>query len=211
MTEKDDNGALTEVWVFDEVVKPIRRNIASVGLAREEMDLNPISFDEMRRGCFDPVARLEDMDLNHVEASLCFPQMIRFCGQEFSETKDRELGLACIRAYNDWMLEEWCATDPARLIPLGVVPLWDGKLAAAEVRRNAARGFRAVSLQRESVAARLPEYPLRILGSILRGLRRDRDHHLHAHRLVVEDGDGLSRRATRRWASACRPTTRSRR
>jgi predicted TIM-barrel fold metal-dependent hydrolase len=145
VTEKDQNGELTEVWVFDEVVKPIRRNIASVGLGREEMDLNPISFDEMRRGCFDPVARLEDMDLNHVEASLCFPQMIRFCGQEFSETKDRELGLACIKAYNDWMLEEWCATNPDRLIPLGVIPLWDGELAAAEIRRNAARGFHAVT------------------------------------------------------------------
>lgn len=145
VTDKDDNGTLTDVWIFDEVVKPIRRNIASVGLAREEMDLNPISFDEMRRGCFDPVARLEDMDLNHVEASLCFPQMIRFCGQEFSETKDRDLGLACIRAYNDWTHEEWCATSPERLIPLGVVPLWDGELAAAEVRRNAGRGFHAVS------------------------------------------------------------------
>jgi predicted TIM-barrel fold metal-dependent hydrolase len=145
VTEKDDNGPPTEVWVFDQVVKPIRRNIASAGLEREEMDLNPISFEEMRRGCFDPVARLEDMDINHVEASLCFPQMIRFCGQEFSETKDRELGLACIKAYNDWMIEEWCATNPDRLIPLQVVPLWDGELAAAEVRRNAARGFHAVT------------------------------------------------------------------
>jgi predicted TIM-barrel fold metal-dependent hydrolase len=145
VTEKDDNGPPTEVWVFDEVVKPIRRNIASAGLSREEMDLNPISFQQMRRGCFDPVARLQDMDLNHVEASLCFPQMIRFCGQEFSETKDRELGLACIKAYNDWMTEEWCATNPARLIPLQVVPLWDAQLAAAEIRRNAARGFHAVA------------------------------------------------------------------
>jgi predicted TIM-barrel fold metal-dependent hydrolase len=145
VTDKDDNGPETDVWVFDEVVKPIRRNIASVGLPREEMDLNPISFDEMRRGCFDPVARLEDMNLNHVEASLCFPQMIRFCGQEFSETKDRDLGLACIKAYNDWMHEEWCATDPDRLIPLGIMPLWDAELAAAEVRRNAARGYHAVT------------------------------------------------------------------
>jgi predicted TIM-barrel fold metal-dependent hydrolase len=145
VTEKDDNGALTEVWVFDEVVKPIRRNIASVGLGREDMDLNPISFEEMRPGCYDPVARLGDMDINHVEASLCFPQMIRFCGQEFSETKDRELGLACIKAYNDWMVEEWCAANPDRLIPLQVVPLWDSELAAAEIRRNAARGFHAVT------------------------------------------------------------------
>lgn len=145
VTDQDENGPMTDVWIFGDVVKPIRRNIASVGLERDEMDLNPISFDEMRRGCFDPVARLEDMDLNHVEASLCFPQMIRFCGQEFSEVKDRDLGLACVRAYNDWMVEDWCATSPKRLIPLGIVPLWDGALAAAEVRRNAARGFHAVS------------------------------------------------------------------
>lgn len=145
VTDTDDNGPLTDVWVFDQVAKPIRRNIASAGLEREEMDLNPISFEQMRPGCYDPVARLADMDLNHVEASLCFPQMIRFCGQEFSETKDRDLGLACIRAYNDWMHEEWCAAAPGRLIPLGVVPLWDGELAAAEVRRNAARGFHAVT------------------------------------------------------------------
>ena len=145
VTDKDDNGAETDVWLFEDVVKPIRRNIAAAGLDRDEMDLNPISFDEMRKGCFDPVARLEDMDLNHVGASLCFPQMSRFCGQEFSEAKDKDLGLACVKAYNDWMVDEWCATDRARLIPLIMVPLWDGELAAAEVRRNAERGVHAVT------------------------------------------------------------------
>jgi predicted TIM-barrel fold metal-dependent hydrolase len=145
VTDKDDNGAETDVWLFEDVVKPIRRNIAAAGLDRDEMDLNPISFDEMRKGCFDAVARLADMDLNHVGASLCFPQMSRFCGQEFSEAKDKDLGLACVKAYNDWMVDEWCATDRARLIPLIMVPLWDGELAAAEVRRNAERGVHAVT------------------------------------------------------------------
>jgi predicted TIM-barrel fold metal-dependent hydrolase len=145
VTDKDDNGAETDVWLFEDVVKPIRRNIAAAGLDRDEMDLNPISFDEMRKGCFDAAARLADMDLNHVGASLCFPQMSRFCGQEFSEAKDKDLGLACVKAYNDWMVDEWCATDPARLIPLIMVPLWDGELAAAEVRRNAERGVHAVT------------------------------------------------------------------
>jgi predicted TIM-barrel fold metal-dependent hydrolase len=145
VTDKDDNGIETDVWLFEGVVKPIRRNIAAAGLDRDEMDLNPISFDEMRKGCFDAVARLADMDLNHVGASLCFPQMSRFCGQEFSEAKDKDLGLACVKAYNDWMVDEWCATDRARLIPLIMVPLWDGELAAAEVRRNAERGVHAVT------------------------------------------------------------------
>ena len=56
VTDKDDNGAETDVWLFEDVVKPIRRNIAAAGLDRDEMDLNPISFDQMRKGCFDPVA-----------------------------------------------------------------------------------------------------------------------------------------------------------
>jgi predicted TIM-barrel fold metal-dependent hydrolase len=84
------------------------------------------------------------MDVNHVEASLCFPTFPRFCGQTFLEATDRELALLCVRAYNDWMVEEWCAPSGGRMIPLIIVPLWDPQLAAAEVRRNAARGVHAV-------------------------------------------------------------------
>ena len=51
----------------------------------------------------------------------------------------------CVEAYNDWMVEEWCGDSDGRLIPLCLVPLWDAALAAAEVRRNAARGVRAVA------------------------------------------------------------------
>jgi predicted TIM-barrel fold metal-dependent hydrolase len=68
----------------------------------------------------------------------------RFCGQTFLEGHDKELGLACVQAYNDWMSEEWCGDSGGRLIPLGIIPLWDAELAATEVRRNAERGFRAV-------------------------------------------------------------------
>jgi predicted TIM-barrel fold metal-dependent hydrolase len=98
----------------------------------------------MRPGCYDPKARVEDMQMNHVEASLCFPSFPRFCGQTFTEAKDRELGEACVYAYNDWMVEEWCGDSGGRLIPLTIIPLWDAELAAAEVRRNAARGVHAV-------------------------------------------------------------------
>jgi predicted TIM-barrel fold metal-dependent hydrolase len=84
------------------------------------------------------------MDLNHIEAALCFPTFPRFCGQTFTEAKDRELGLLCVQAYNDWMVEEWCGDSGGRLIPLCLIPLWDAEMAAAEVRRNADRGVRAV-------------------------------------------------------------------
>ena len=102
-------------------------------------------MDDMRVGCWEPKARLEDMDVNHVEASLSFPSFPRFCGQTFSERKDKELGDLCVKAYNDWMLDEWCAPSNGRLIPLIIVQLWDPELAAAEVRRNAAKGCHAVT------------------------------------------------------------------
>src|SRR5206468_5097284 len=61
-----------------------------------------------------------------------------------SSDLDKELGLACVQAYNDWMVEEWCGDSGGRLIPLAIIPLWDAALAAAEVQRNAARGVHAV-------------------------------------------------------------------
>jgi predicted TIM-barrel fold metal-dependent hydrolase len=86
------------------------------------------------------------MDVNHVQSALCFPTFPRFCGQTFTEAADRELGLLSVRAYNDWMVEEWCGPEArGRLIPLTLIPLWDPQLAAQEVRRNAARGVRAVA------------------------------------------------------------------
>jgi predicted TIM-barrel fold metal-dependent hydrolase len=86
------------------------------------------------------------MDVNHVQSALCFPTFPRFCGQTFTEAKDRELGLLSVRAYNDWMVEEWCGPAArGRLIPLTLIPLWDAELAAQEVRRNASRGVRAVA------------------------------------------------------------------
>ena len=42
------------------------------------------------------------------------------------------------------MVEEWCGDSGGQLIPLCIIPLWDADKAAAEVRRNAARGVRAV-------------------------------------------------------------------
>jgi predicted TIM-barrel fold metal-dependent hydrolase len=144
VTRFSDDGTPGDVWFYEDLVVPLRRNIAAAGFPREEMTLSPITYDEMRPGCFDPKARLVDMDENWVEASLCFPTFPRFCGQTFAEARDKDLALACVRAYNDWMVEEWCGDSGGRLVPLVIVPLWDVDLAVAEVRRNAARGVRAV-------------------------------------------------------------------
>ena len=131
-------------WFYESLRRPLMRLDASVGYDRDEVDLRLVSYDEMRPGAYSVKPRLEDMDTNWIESSLCFPTFPRFCGQTFTEAKDKELALLCVRAYNDWTIEEWCGPAEGRLIPLIIVPLWDAQLAADEVRRNAARGVHAV-------------------------------------------------------------------
>jgi len=139
-----DDGPPCDIWFYEDQMYPHKRHVAAVGFDRDEMTLSAITYDEMRPGCYEPRARVEDMHANHVEASLSFPTFPRFCGQTFLEAKDRELALACVLAYNDWMVEEWCGDSGGALIPLCLIPLWDAEAAAAEVRRNADRGVRAV-------------------------------------------------------------------
>jgi predicted TIM-barrel fold metal-dependent hydrolase len=139
-----DDGPLADWWLYEDLQWPHTRLGACAGFAPEDVQVVPMTYDEMRPGCYQPGPRLDDMDLNWVEASLCFPTFPRFCGQTFLEAADKDLALLCVRAYNDWMVEEWCAGSGGRLRPLCLVPLWDPVLAAEEVRRNAARGVRAV-------------------------------------------------------------------
>ena len=139
-----DDAPKADCWLFEDLVIPHKRHVAAVGFERDDMTLSPITYDEMRPGCYDPKARVEDMLANHVDVSLSFPTFPRFCGQTFTEANDHDLGLACVKAYNDWMVDEWCGDSNGHLVPLIIVPLWDAQLAADEVRRNAARGVHAV-------------------------------------------------------------------
>ena len=75
--------------------------------------MEPARFDEMRPGCFDIEARIADMDRAGIWASLCFPSLVSgFCGAVYSRAQDQELGLACLRAFNDWHLEVWAGRPP---------------------------------------------------------------------------------------------------
>lgn len=141
-----EGGHLADVWHYDGKQIPLVRIAAASGYPRSEIDGRPVTYDDMHKACYDPVARLAAMDQAGIEASVCFPNMVvRFCGQTFSLAEDKELALACIRAYNDFIHDEWCAGSGGRLVPMGIVPLWDPALAEAEARRLAGLGFRSIS------------------------------------------------------------------
>jgi predicted TIM-barrel fold metal-dependent hydrolase len=141
----EEEARASDVWYFEQVRVPTLRIYASVGFDLRESDAIGMTYDEMRRGCYEPNACLADMDVNGVDASLGFPNLfLRFCGQRLLEATDKELALLCVRAYNDFLFEEWERVGGGRLIGATLTPLWDVALAVAEVRRNAARGARAV-------------------------------------------------------------------
>ena len=84
-------------WCYEDHRYSVKRPIAAAGFPAEEVMLKGVTFDEMRPGCWQPEARLEDMGLNGVQAQLCFPNYPRFCGQQFLWGKDRELARAVRR------------------------------------------------------------------------------------------------------------------
>ena len=142
----DPEARWCDQWAYDDLRWPFAAAFAAVGPLRDVPATTAVSYDDMLPGCYDQAARLADMDTNHVEASMCFPTFPRFCGQTFLEREDKDLALLCVRAYNDFMIDEWCAgAGYGRLIPQTIIPLWDPELAAEEVRRSAAKGSHAVS------------------------------------------------------------------
>ena len=152
----------TQCWIFEGRRYPNVGLNAVVGRPQAEWSMEPARFDQMRPGCFDIDQRIADMDRAGIWASLCFPSLVSgFCGAVYSRATDPELGLACLRAFNDWHHEVWAGSYPERIIPLQLPYLADVAIAAAEVRANAARGFVAVSF---------PEFPAQLgLPSIFSG------------------------------------------
>ncbi|ROO85917.1 amidohydrolase family protein [Actinocorallia herbida] len=145
-----------EFWVYED------RQIVTTGLnavagkKREEFSPEPITYDEMRPGCYDPAARVADMDQGHVLSSMLFPSFPRYCGQVFHEAKDKELALHCVRAWNDFILEEFAAAYPGRFIPMMIIPLWDPVLAAAEIERTAGLGAKSIAFSENPTKLGLP-------------------------------------------------------
>jgi predicted TIM-barrel fold metal-dependent hydrolase len=129
---------------------------AVVGRPFEEYGMEPTSLDQLRAGCYDVHARIDDMDVNGVAASMCFGNAIVFDGQTFHQAPDKKLAVRHMQAANDWHYYEWCMAYPGRFIPLGVLPTWDMNATVAEIHRLANKGFRTVQMNENPTVQGLP-------------------------------------------------------
>jgi predicted TIM-barrel fold metal-dependent hydrolase len=145
-----------EFWMYED------RQIVTTGLnavagkSREEFSPEPITYEDMRPGCYEPSERVADMDQGNVLSSLLFPSFPRYCGQVFHEAKDKALALQCVRAWNDFILEELAGAHPGRFIPAMIIPLWDPTAAAVEIERTAALGAKSILFSENTTKLGLP-------------------------------------------------------
>jgi predicted TIM-barrel fold metal-dependent hydrolase len=135
----------TDAWIYEGNEIPNIGLNAVAGRPPEEYNIEPTKLEEIRKGCYDIHERINDMNRNGVLGSMCFPSFVQFCGQLFSKSKDLDVGLVMLKAYNDWHVDEWCGTYPGRFIPLSIPPIWNPDEMAKEVRRLAAKGCHAVT------------------------------------------------------------------
>ncbi len=147
-----------EIWVYEDRRHRTVGLYAIAGKKVEDYHNDPIRFSDMLPGCYDPVERAADMDRDGIRASLCFPTFPRTCGQTFLEAKDPELALACVQAYNDFVVDEWAGRAPGRFIPMVIGPLWDPVAYAAEIHRAAAKGAKAISFSENPAKLGLPSF-----------------------------------------------------
>jgi predicted TIM-barrel fold metal-dependent hydrolase len=100
------------------------------------------SYESIRAGAFDGKARLEEQDIDGLDAEVLYPSqrtMGAFMGQP-----DDGYHLAGVDAYNQWMWEEFSAADRRRLIGLYQIPGVDVETSVARLKEAASMGARGV-------------------------------------------------------------------
>lgn len=147
-----------EFWVLEGKLLPNLANNAVAGRPDDQQCFEPTSYAQMRRGCYDVHARVEDMSVDGVLAGLNFPSFPGACGQTLLQMKDRKLAYRIVQAYNDWHIDEWCGSHPDRFIPCALMPMWDPQLMAQEVRRVKAKGCNSIVVLPNPIPDGLPSW-----------------------------------------------------
>ena len=129
-------------WVVDGRNIPLA-DIAQMGaLMADRVDV-PKHWEDVPRTACVPEERLKAMDADGVARSVLYPTFPGFAGETFGALTDPDLELACVQAYNDWLIDEW-ASYSDRFIPQCIVPLGPVEAAVGEINRAIGRGHKGV-------------------------------------------------------------------
>lgn len=116
---------------------------ARAGALMADRSREPIRWEEVPKAAYSPSERLKAMDAAGIDYSVLYPTVAGLAGETFGRLEDPELELACVQAYNDWLIDEWASASD-RFIPQCIVPIGPIESTAAEIRRAVAKGHRGV-------------------------------------------------------------------
>jgi len=144
MMRGDDGG---DGWSFDGNPPKVTFGLGAVGAISEQnfkqYRTHGIKFEELLPGNYEGAAHIKDNERDGVDAATIYPAAV---GAAYM-IPDRELAVACVRAYNDWLIDDFCSADPSRLISLPFMPVNDGiETLVAEAERVVAKGARGLYL-----------------------------------------------------------------
>jgi uncharacterized protein len=137
---KNSDGV--ERWVVDgrEI---LLAGVADCGAAMPDRTVNPQCWADVPPSIYDPKERLKVMDGAGIDYAVLYPTVAGSGGQSFGRIQDPELELACVQAYNDWLLEEWSSVSD-RFVPQCLTPLFPIDAVVMEIRRAVKNGHRGV-------------------------------------------------------------------
>jgi predicted TIM-barrel fold metal-dependent hydrolase len=122
---------------------------AITGQNYKEYRASGIKFEELLPGNYQGADALKDNEADGVDAASIYPSAI----SQIYQLTNREMAVACVRAYNDWLIDEFCAPNPDRLLSLPFMPVNDGMPGClAEANRVIAKGAKGLYLPLPDVA-----------------------------------------------------------
>ena len=138
---RTDDGV--DVWRFGKAERAIPVGATAVAGWKDPFPSIPRNLDECPPAAYDAKARLAYMDEIGAWAMALYPNIGGFGSETFLGLEDPALMLACVRAYNDWLIE-WIAPAPHRFIPVMATPFWDVEAAVVEIGRCRELGHKSI-------------------------------------------------------------------
>lgn len=132
----------SERWVVDNQVL-LDGSAALAGALMADRNHEPSRWQDVPTAAYVPSERLKAMDAAGIDYSVLYPTVAGLAGEAFGRLRDPNLELACVQAYNDWLIEEWAAASD-RFVPQCIVPIWPVEAATTEIERAVAKGHRGV-------------------------------------------------------------------
>jgi uncharacterized protein len=132
----------SEVWLIDGHEYPLLGSGSAAACMPDRGD-EPKHWADIPAVITEPARRAAAMEQQGVDYAVLYPSVAGIGGEVFGRIEDPELELACVRAYNDWVVETWTAASP-KFIAQCIVPLSSFERMEAEIRRSVAKGHKGV-------------------------------------------------------------------